>query len=266
MAKSEQPRAEEEPRKRRLRNVLVGASVVVLVIVGLGWISHRKQAAIAASDPRGTGAAASSPSPAVAGLVVGFELAHGSGFQDGATALEGKGARTRLVEQALSDDTLRGLDVLVLLEPRRTPLTPREIDAVERFIAAGGGLIVADVGGSWATHAKRPIEELYANVLGQRLGYVITSENIGPDARVDAAVVAGITQGRLARNDWVPARIEVTGEHARVVVRDERMRPMAGTVEHGKGHVAVFGHPGMLLENPPLFVWAVSFAGGRAKR
>lgn len=240
-------RAGQHPHGRRRRNVLVGVAVIVVVVVGLTWIAKRKRAMTATS---------------LEGLSVAFDRGHGDGWQDGAKSLEARGAKARVVESALTEKALAGVDVLVLMLPRRTPFTAAELDTLERLVDGGMGLVVAEHGRSWTAYDGQPVEELPANTLGRRLAFAFTSETIGTEGNLDTSVVAG--PSRLARKDWVPSRIAVSGTPARVVVRDGQMRPMAGTTEHGRGRIAVFGHPEMLLENPPLFLWAVSFAGRRA--
>jgi hypothetical protein len=38
---------------------------------------------------------------------------------------------------------------------------------------------------------------------------------------------------------------------------------MAGTLAAGRGRIAVFGHRGILDDNPWLFAWSVAYAAAR---
>jgi hypothetical protein len=135
---------------------------------------------------------------------------------------------------------------------------------VERFVRDGGGLIAADLGWSWTYYDKQPIETLPINALGRRLGFAFTADNLGHPSRVDAEALPGLAP--LVQTDWVPSGIRLDGEQARVTVRDDQLRAMAGTVHAGRGRVAVFGHSAMLRDNPALLIRSVGFAAAHEGR
>jgi hypothetical protein len=242
-------RAVAELQRRRAargRRVVIAGALGVVALAGAA-------AGVLSTRPH--------PAGRLAGVTLAFDLGHGSGSAGAAAAVERDGARVRTIEQPLSDETLRGVGVLCLFAPRKTPFTSAELDAMERFVRGGGGLIAAELGWSWTYYVHQPIEALPLNQLGARLGFGFTAENIGVPARVDPDALAGL--GPLVRHDWVPSSVTLTGAAARELVHDDQLRLMAGTVEAGRGRVAAFGHPTMLTENPGLFAWAVRWAARR---
>lgn len=194
------------------------------------------------------------------GIVVDYDTLHGTNSQRGSGNLEARGARTTVADRPLSDKELAEVSVLVIANARM-PFAEEEIDAIDKFVRSGHGLIIADDPSMWAHVENRPLEELPPNVLGARLGFSFGAKLLGAPARIDSAALGGIA--RIARNDWVPTSVTTDAGHARPLALDDQAGAMLVTAEPAKGRIVVVGHPSMLADNPALFVWAVKWAAGR---
>jgi len=245
--------AELERRRVRRRIRFALAACFVLAVSLVAWRTTRPT-----KSPEVTSVAPGKP---VTGLTVAFDLRHGIGTATGAKELESRGAKVLVMEQPLDAASLKGVDVLVLLEARR--LAQRvESDAIVAFVREGHGLVVADLGWSWVTYDKKPLEDMPANVIGSQLGFGFTNDVAGSPTSFDSRDLGGITA--IARNSqWVPCGIIVAGDRGRVLVRDDHLRPVVGAVDAGKGHVAVFGHASIPIDNPQLLAFAVALSAGR---
>jgi len=195
------------------------------------------------------------------GLRVGLDRRHGVDATTSFGELSTRGAVTTVVEQPLGDALLANLDVLVALEPRKA-WDATEIDAVVRFVRAGHGLVVADLGWSWVHYDKRPLSELPANVLGSHLGFGFTNDVLGVPTAIDPQGLGGISTITRA-TPWVPCGVTVAPERGQLLVRDELRRPLIGVVTAGSGRAVVIGHAGIVIENPTLLAFSVALAGGR---
>lgn len=195
------------------------------------------------------------------GLRVGLDRRHGVDAATSWNELGSRGALTSLVQQTIGDGALANLDVLVVLEARKG-WEPAELEAVARFVRAGHGLVIADLGWSWVHYDKRPLSELPANVLGSQLGFGFTNDVLGVPTAIDPASLGGLRTLTRA-TPWVPCGVTVAPERGRLLVRDELRRPMIGVVDAGKGHAVVIGHAGLVIENPALLAFSVALAAGR---
>jgi hypothetical protein len=254
-------RAESELRRKRAQRkirlrIALAAALGFSLAGALWWNNERVNEAARAK------AAASQPSTTkLRGLVVAFDLHRGSGSARDAAAIRAQGGNVITIDQAFSDRVLAGVDVLALLESRKSAFDEAELSALQRFVRAGKGLVVGDLGWSWVRYEQKPLEGLPANQLGKELGFAFTNENIGaPGALADDLFPH---QQAIVQHGWAAGGIILTGDRARVILRDERLRPMAGTLQAGRGKIAVFGHSGILDDNPWLFAWSVAYAAGR---
>lgn len=238
-----------------------------LVVAGLVGVVGLAAYGIRSSPNRGKAAPLASPAVAplsatksVRGIQVGVDLVHGVSTESGVAELQAGGASAKLLQQPLTDETLHGLDVLALLEARRT-FTDDEIQAVVRFVRGGHGLVASDLGWSWVTYEKRPLAELPINRIGSALGaFELTNDVLGPPARFDPPQLAAMT---ARKTPWVPCGVRSLGGPHRALVRDEQLRPMVSAVEVEKGHAVLFGHTSIVTENPALFVLATAIAADR---
>jgi hypothetical protein len=237
-------RAAEELARRRGRRRAVAVAAGALVAVVAAFLGARAWSAAHRS---------------LRGASVAFDVGRGVGSSRGDAELTDRGARVGALDGPITEAALAPLSVVLMLESRQPPLAPGELDALERFVRSGHGLVIADLGWSWVTYVKEPLDALPANQLGRRLGFAFDDQVLGPPARVEMEGVPW----PLARNGWVAGGIVLRGDGPRVMIRDERLRPMAGVIDAGRGHVVVVAHAGMLVDNPALLARCVELAMGR---
>jgi putative sterol carrier protein len=72
--------------------------------------------------------------------------------------------------EALSADLLRDYDVLAISGATPVPCADEELDAIEGFVLAGGGLLLAANAGAFEVAAMRPAEEMSVNHVAARFG------------------------------------------------------------------------------------------------
>jgi hypothetical protein len=243
--------------KRKLRFRIALAAALSFGLLGALWWNYERGKQTARAN-----AVASQPSPTkLRGLVVAFDLNRGSGSARDASAIQARGGNVITIDQAFSDRVLAGVDVLVLLESRKSPFDEAELNALKSFVRDGKGLVVGDLGWSWVQYEHKSLEELPANQLGKALGFAFTNENIGPPGALSDEIASN--QQTIVQDGWAAGGIVLTGDRARIILRDDRLRPMAGTLDAGRGRIAVFGHRGILDDNPWLFAWSVAYAANR---
>ncbi len=246
-AEAELGRRRERAKVRRIVAVVAAVGALIAATpVALHFVEKARPAPAA-------------PKKSLDGVTVVFDLRRGDGTNGGADRLASDGASVRLAESELTPQSLEGVQVLALIQARRAPFSDAELDAVERFVRGGGGLIVADVGWSWTLYAHRPLPELPANVLGKRLGFSFDEQVLDTPGQpeVDAGVLIRTV------HDWVPGGIVLAGPDARILMRDVKLRPVAGTLNAGRGRIVLFGHHRLLDDYPRLLAWAVGYAAGR---
>ncbi|MBL8714756.1 MAG: hypothetical protein JNL79_02105 [Myxococcales bacterium] len=243
----------ELDRRRKRRSV----AVVIATLVALGTVFVLTRRLLRPPPP----VAAVSPEKSPRGLRVGLDLRHGVGAATSWNELAARGAAVTLVEQSIGDGALADLDVLVVLEARKN-WDPSELDAVVRFVRSGHGLVIADLGWSWVTYDKRPLQELPANVLGSQLGFGFTNDVLGVPTAIDPNVLGGL-RALTRATPWVPCGVTVAPERGRLLVRDAHLRPMIGVVDAAKGRTVAIGHAGLVVDNPALLSFAVALAAGR---
>lgn len=259
-------RAEAELAARaaaRRRALVVGAGAALMLVAAAAATrvvflstqrppTPRATASTSASAPATTAA----PAPDVAGRVVLIDRGASDGPKSGEDALARAGAKVTSRDAALDAASLAGVDVVMLVHPRRRGLAPGEVDALVSFVERGGGLVVAELGWSWV-YLKRPLSELPANVLGARLGF-----SFG-DAPADPSVSPLDPRAPpVARTSgWVPG--VVSAPRGEVVLRDARGATVGALVRAGDGAVFVVGHHGILDDSP---AWVVRAAALTARR
>jgi hypothetical protein len=180
---------------------------------------------------------------------VGIDIFHGKAWEGITDDLEMFGYDMRLIESDINSAQLEGLDVLIIASADKV-FTSNEVDEIKKFVSNGGGLLSAAQAWSWVyeKYGNKPIESFPLNILGKEMGFWITGNNIGAPHSFDKDILKGIT--RLKRTDWWPSEVELSSSESIAVVRDERLRIMGGTIPFGKGRILVYGHSGLVRENP----------------
>ncbi len=197
-----------------------------------------------------------------------------------------------LAEARLDPETLAGADVLVIAHPSDPKwehtldggsprLDPAEIDAIERFVEAGGGLIVLG----------ETEQDKYGNNLNQLLGrFGLAVENATvQDYEHHREAPAWVLADLASANGAVPdllARVReacfyragtiALGNGGRVIARthetaDPPGAPLAAVTEHGAGRVAVLADSDLFgddcigdLDHTALWLNLVYWAAGSA--
>lgn len=237
-------RAEEERAHRKQRRRLFAALSFVLTAILLSVVF------LAARNERQRQLAAATAAP-LSHVHVLVDEHHGEVPRGCVDELGRAGARTTLWNGPITAHALRDVDVLILNHPRRTPFTREEIAVIRRYVREeGGGVVLAELGWSWAAYAKRPLDELPANMLGKELDVAFDDRPLDVPTRFE-----GKTD--VSRGAWVASGIRFLGAQHHVALRDARGQPMVGSASVGKGKVAVFGHHGILDDNPNLVLWAI---------
>lgn len=246
----------------KLRVVVVSAMLAIALTGGV--VTAVRWSARAPSRPATGVASAPRPAwsqPSLAGRVVVVDRFTSDGAACGDGPLVAAGARAESRERALDDASLAGAHALVLIHPRRRAFEEVEVGAIERFVRRGGGLVIADLGWSWVSNEKKPLEALPANVVGARLGFGFEpwhTRGIGPVEIQGAPPIARTT-------GWVPGAVRLRGPEPRVLVRDLDGAPIVGMVQSGLGRVVVLGHHGFVDDNPWLLAWSVAASLGEAR-
>lgn len=256
--------AEEKLAARSITKLRVAVVSTMLAVAVTGGVVAALRAPRAPASPA---ASANAPGPrpwsqpSLAGRVVIVDRFTSDGAACGDGPLVAAGARAESRERALDDASLAGAHALVLIHPRRRAFDEVEVGAIERFVRRGGGLVIADLGWSWVSSAKKPLEALPANVLGARLdfGFEPTVTRGLGRVEIEGAPPIARTTG------WVAGALRLRGPEPRVLVRDLDGAPVVGVVRSGLGRVVVLGHHGLVDDNPWLLAWSVAASLGEAR-
>ncbi|MBS2011977.1 MAG: hypothetical protein JST00_03755 [Deltaproteobacteria bacterium] len=257
VAKAEAERASRRLRSRRAKAALLVAAAIAACSAGALLLASRTGARTSTA-PTATALAATAPAATapLSRVRVAVDVRHCEEPRDGALTLARAKATPTLVGDPYSEAMLASFDVIVLSNCRKDSLTSPEVEALRSFVAGGGGLVVADLGWSWVHYVKRPIEELPANRLGKAVGFSLGVSVLGAPAPPDPATeLAGSPV--TTRSGWVAGDVSFTAPAARIWLHDSEGRAMAGAAPRGQGRIAVFGHHGILDDNPFVLVRAV---------
>lgn len=155
------------------------------------------------------------------------------------------------LDYQIDEQSLQSLNILILADGRpNKSFSGSEVHAITEFVRNGGRLLCVGQAWSWVykEYDNKPIETYPLNQLGKALNFWITGENIGAPKYLFSPIMADVKE--LKRIGWWPSRIELNDRNSIPIVRDENMRIMAGAVPFGKGMVVIYGHSGLLEENP----------------
>ena len=189
---------------------------------------------------------------------VGIDLQHGKDWPGLAETLVSNGYKVVPIKHPMDAATLKKIGVLIILGPAK-PYADAEVQAIARFVKAGGGLLCAGEAWSWSykEYGNQPIENYPLNVLGQQLNFTITKENVGTPTYLDTEIMTGIE--RVGRTDWWPSKVEITSTNGQTVVQDQNRTCIGGLVAVGKGRIVVYGHDSLLKDNPKVLLSTMSY-------
>lgn len=189
---------------------------------------------------------------------VGIDLQHGEDWSGLAETLAASGFQVVPINQSIAAATLKKIGVLIILAPTK-PYSDVEVQAIARFVEAGGGLLCAGQAWSWTykEYGNQPIETYPLNVLGKQLHFTITGENAGSPTYLDTEIMAGME--RVERTDWWPSKVEITATNGQTIVQDQNRSSIGGRFTLGNGRIVVYGHSSLLKDNPKVLVKTVSY-------
>ena len=189
---------------------------------------------------------------------VGIDLQHGKDWTGLAETLVSSGYKVVPIKHPMDAATLKKISVLIIFGPTK-PYADAEVQAIARFVKAGGGLLCAGEAWSWSykEYGNHPIESYPLNVLGQQLNFTVTRENIGTPTYLDTEIMAGIE--RVERTDWWPSKVEISATSGQTVVQDQNRTCIGGRLTLGKGRIVVYGHDSLLKDNPKVLVSTMSY-------
>ena len=72
--------------------------------------------------------------------------------------------------------------------------------------------------------------------------------------------MAGI--GGVERSDWWPSEVRVDDKSGKAILKDENHKTVGALQSHGRGKIVVYGHDGILKDNPRILVNSVNFVAG----
>lgn len=182
---------------------------------------------------------------------IGVDLKHGAIYSGLKELLDEKGYNVVFIDSEINDDVLSEVEALLLISPTKL-FSDEEVQAVEDFVSKGGGLLCAGQAWSWTykEYGDSPIESYPLNNVGKAMDFWVTGLNIGAPTHVESDLLSG--QQDVVRNGWWPSKIEVNGKDSQVLIRDNDFRPIAGCQPYGKGRIIIYGHGGLLKDNPDI--------------
>ena len=189
---------------------------------------------------------------------VGIDLQHGKDWPGLKETLASNGYKVVPIKHPLDAATLKKIGVLTILGPAK-PYADAEVQAMARFVKAGGGLLCAGEAWSWTykEYGNHPVESYPLNELGQQLNFTITKENVGAPTYLDTEIMTGIE--RVERTDWWPSKVEISATNGRTIVQDQNRTCIGGLLTVGKGRIVVYGHDSLLKDNPKVLLSTMSY-------
>jgi len=206
---------------------------------------------------------------------------HDSGWREARRKLAGGPFRATICRQRLTSELLERYHVAIVDGFAPTQFDPAELDAIERFVAGGGGLLLASSAPWFELIADAPASELPANAIATRLGFrFLAPEECAaatcPDREFrrgyrpeDATLLDDVLEGfgpqRPGICTWAPL---ATPDGARpLLAHRDSGEPLAALATYGDGRVCVFGslcdHLNLLAHTEPLLRWLAAGAGER---
>lgn len=201
------------------------------------------------------------PSPAQNRKVVALDAFHNNeaephyrweghylgGYSEFAALLGSLGYSTKTIKEPLTKASLRGSDLLIIVDPdipaeapKPNYISPAEAAAVEQWVKAGGILLILS---NDATNA----EFQHLNGLARRFGIEFI-ESVHKDAQGSMKLTLQTPQGHAALAGGLKfyavqvAPLKVTAKNAEILLSDGGT-PLMALVRHGKGLVLALGDP-----------------------
>ena len=201
------------------------------------------------------------PKPNPSRTVVGIDVGHGSDWPGLIETLASNGFKSVTLDRPMDSASLEKIGILLIAAPGST-YAPAEVEAIRRFVKSGGGLVCAGQAWSWTykEYGNKPIDTYPLNVVGRRLKFWVAENNAGAPVEFGTEIMAGI--GGVERSDWWPSEVRVDDKSGKAILKDENHKTIGALQSHGRGKIVVYGHDGILKDNPRILVNSVNFVAG----
>jgi len=161
----------------------------------------------------------------------------------------------------LTARALARYDALVIAGHGPATYSARELDAIERFVRGGGGLLLAGSAGVFERYTGRPAEEMAVAAIARRFGIDFLSPSdaggrpkpdhelvVGyPDRSVrihGAAPVRGLKRHDVCLRQWSP--VQTKRRHTTLLSHPRTREAAALATRFGKGRIIAVGNAGFL--------------------
>ena len=197
--------------------------------------------------------------PRQSSSIVGLDVRHGQVWPGLAESLASNGFKTITLDREVDSASLESLGVLFIVAPNST-YRVSELDAIQRFVKSGGGLVCAGQAWSWTykEYGNQPIETYPLNIIGRRLDFWVTGNNIGEPKYFGTEIMAGVCV--VHRSDWWPSEVRVKAKSGKPILKDENHRIIAALQSYGRGRIVVYGHDWILKENSQILINSINYA------
>ncbi|HMO50210.1 MAG TPA: hypothetical protein PKE26_04870 [Kiritimatiellia bacterium] len=199
--------------------------------------------------------------PRQSSSIVGLDVRHGQVWPGLAEALASNGFKAITLDNAIDSASLEKLGVLFIAAPN-SKYRVGELDAIQRFVKNGGGLVCAGQAWSWTykEYGNQPIETYPLNIIGRRLNFWITEHSSGEPVYFGTEIMAGISV--VERSDWWPSEVRANEKSFKPILKDDKHKTVAALQTYGRGRIVLYGHDGILKDNPKLLIHSINFAMG----
>jgi len=180
---------------------------------------------------------------------------HDTAWRDAGHGLGGGPTQVTICRESLKWGALKRYHVLIIEASTPARFTANELKAVERFVAEGGGLLLAASAPTFELMAESPTNELPAGAVAARFGFrFLSPEDCAGEVEFDRNFRRGYPREQVVVGPGAPdgfgphppgaitwAPIEPP-EGAKVLLEHpETGEPLAALAEHGRGRVCVVG-------------------------
>ena len=199
--------------------------------------------------------------PRQSSSIVGLDVRHGQVWPGLEATLNSNGFKTITIDTAIESQSLNRIGVLFIAAPNST-YKVSELDAIQQFVKSGGGLVSAGQAWSWTykEYGNQPIKTYPLNIIGRRLNFWVTENNIGEPVNYGTEIMAGIST--VERSDWWPSEVRVNEKSGKPILKDDKHKTIGALQTYGRGRIVVFGHDGILKDNPKILINSINYAMG----
>jgi len=200
-----------------------------------------------------------------------------NGYSSFANLLRIEGYQVDRSTSSLSFDDLKGNDILVIADPFTPPkpFSTSEIEAINKFVNEGGGLLLIGVGWSWVDYSHRSIDAFPLNQISKEFGVSFNEDVISDPTNyyptggegnpifhvpymTDHPTTKGINE--ISACGGNPCSLKIINNSVQVIIKGDEDSytgyhsthyypagenpPIVAVTEYGNGKVVFLGHDG----------------------